>query len=160
MNKPGYSRRNFVSMGSVLAASAFATTVSGQATGNAGGKSKGMLNVVDFGAKGDGINDDTQAVQSAMDKAALSNGAVFIPEGNYLCSELKVPKGIGLYGLPAWSYGKGMGTILTFKAGGGKCLINLTGAFGAYLSGLCLNGKHSEGEIHGVLVDKPDYGKQ
>jgi hypothetical protein len=119
-----------------------------------------MLNVIDFGAKGDGKSDDTLAIQKAMNKAALSNGAVFIPEGNYLCSELQVPKGIGIYGLPAWSYGKGMGTILIYKSGGGKCLINLTGAFGAYLFGLCLNGNHAEGGIHGILVDKPDYGKQ
>jgi hypothetical protein len=94
-----------------------------------------------------------------MNKAALTNGAVFIPEGNYLCSELKVPAGIGVYGLPAWSYGKGMGTILTFT-GQGTCLINLTGAFGAYLHGLCLDGKRIKGGAHGILVDKPDYGKQ
>lgn len=160
MKKPAYSRRNFVSTGSVLAASAFISAVPGQVTGTAEAKSKGMLNVVDFGAKGDGKSDDTMAIQKAMNKAALSNGAVFIPEGNYLCSELQVPKGIGIYGLPAWSYGKGMGTILIYKSGGGKCLINLTGAFGAYLFGLCLNGNHVEGGIHGILVDKPDYGKQ
>jgi len=41
-----------------------------------------------------------------MNKAALTNGTVFIPEGNYLCSELKVPQGIGVHGLPAWSYRK------------------------------------------------------
>lgn len=160
MKKPAYSRRNFVSAGSVLAASAFISAVPGQVTGTGEAKSKGMLNVVDFGAKGDGKSDDTMAIQKAMNKAALSNGAVFIPEGNYLCSELQVPKGIGIYGLPAWSYGKGMGTILIYKSGGGKCLINLTGAFGAYLFGLCLNGNHVEGGIHGILVDKPDYGKQ
>jgi hypothetical protein len=102
-----------------------------------------MLNAMDFGAKGDGTTDDTEAIQKAMDKAALSNGAVFIPEGNYLCSELKVPEGIGLHGLPAWSYRKGMGTVLIFK-GGGKCLLNLTGAYGAYLYGLCLDGNNIE----------------
>jgi hypothetical protein len=160
MKQPGYSRRNFVSAGSILAASAVASAVSCQSTGNTEVKSKGMLNAMDFGAKGDGATDDTQAIQKAMDIAALSNGAVFIPEGNYLCSELKVPAGIGLHGLPAWSYRKGMGTILTFKGEGAKCLINLTGAFGAYLFGLCLNGNNIEGGAHGILVDKTDYGKQ
>ena len=160
MKKSSYSRRNFVSVGSVLAASAVVSAVSCQATSIPEAKSKGMLNVMDFGAKGDGTTDDTKAIQSAMDKAALSNGAVFIPEGNYLCSELKVPQGIGLHGLPAWSYRKGMGTVLTLKGAGSKCLINLTGAFGAYLYGLCLNGNDIEGGAHGILVDKPDYGKQ
>jgi hypothetical protein len=119
----------------------------------------GLLNVLDFGAKRDGTTDDTAAIQKAMDQAAINNGAIFIPEGNYLCSELKVPAGIGVYGLPAWSYGKGQGTILKFK-GGSACLINLTGSFGAYLYGLCLHGGNIEGEAHGILVDKPDYGKQ
>jgi hypothetical protein len=95
-----------------------------------------------------------------MDKAALTNGAVFIPEGTYLCSELKVREGIGVHGLPAWSYRKGMGTVLSFKGGGSKCLINLTGAYGAYLYGLSLNGNNIEGGAHGILVDKADYGTQ
>lgn len=160
MKRPGYSRRNFVSTGSVLAASAFVSAVSCQAAGNSEVKSRGMLNAIDFGAKGDGTSDDTNAIQKAMDKAALSNGSVFIPEGNYLCSELKVPAGIGLHGLPAWSYRKGMGTVLMFKGNGSRCLINLTGAYGAYLFGLCLNGNNIEGGAHGILVDKPDYGTQ
>jgi hypothetical protein len=159
MKKPGFSRRSFVTAGSVLAASALVTTVAGQPAGMAPAKSRDMLNVMDFGAMGDGTTDDTAAVQKAMDKAALTNGAVFIPEGRYLCSELKVPAGTGLHGLPAWSYRKGMGSVLLYK-GGGKCLINLTGAFGAYLYGLCLDGNNIEGGIHGILVDKPDYGKQ
>jgi len=160
MKKPGFSRRNFVSAGSVLAASAVVAAVSLQATVKPEGSSKEMLNAMDFGAKGDGTTDDTEAIQKAMNKAALSNGAVFIPEGNYLCSELKVPEGIGLHGLPAWSYRKGMGTVLSLKRGGSRCLINLTGAFGAYLYGLCLNGNNIEGGAHGIFVDKPDYGKQ
>jgi|WetSurMetagenome_2_1015567.scaffolds.fasta_scaffold00403_5 hypothetical protein len=160
MKQSGYSRRNFVSAGSILAASAVAAAVSGQVTGNHELKTREMLNAMDFGAKGDGITDDTEAIQRAMDKAALSNGAVFIPEGNYLCSELKVPQGIGIHGLPAWSYRKGMGTVLTLKGEGSKSLINLTGAFGAYLFGLCLNGNNIKGGTHGILVDKPDYGTQ
>ena len=111
MKKPGFSRRDFVSAGSVLAASAVVSTVSCQSTGTVEGKSKGMINAMDFGARGDGTTDDTEAIQKAMDNAALSNGAVFIPQGKYLCSELKVPEGIGLHGLPAWSYRKGMGTV-------------------------------------------------
>jgi hypothetical protein len=125
----------------------------------AGEHGKGMLNARDFGALGDGQTDDTASVQKAMDQASLTHGAVFIPEGRYLCSELKVPEGIGVYGLPAWSYRHGLGTVLVYK-GGGKCLINLTGAFGAYMFGLCLDGDNLEGGAHGILVDKPDYGKQ
>ena len=156
MKKTSYSRRNFLSAGSVIAASAIVSSCN--AGHDAGGRRE-MLNVMDFGATGDGTTDDTQAIREAMDKAALSNGAVFIPEGRYLCSELKVPEGIGIHGLPAWSYRRGMGTVLVFK-GEGKCLINLTGAFGSYLYGLCLDGNNIEGGAHGILIDKPDYGQQ
>jgi len=155
----GFSRRDFVTMGGIAAAS---TLVAAAANAGADQKSrddKGMFNVISFGAKGNGIADDTDAIQKAMNAAASSNGSVMIPEGKYVCSELKVPAGIGVYGLPASGYGKGMGTMLVFK-GGSKCLINLTGAFGAYLFGLCLHGGDIEGGAHGILVDKPDYGKQ
>ena len=160
MKQPSYSRRDFVSAGSLLAASAVAASLPGQAGADPRLQRSGMLNVRDFGAAGDGKSDDTKAIQQAMDQAASSNGAVFFPEGNYLCSELKVPEGIGLHGLPAWSYRKGMGSILTLKDRSAPCLINLTGAFGAYLFGLCLNGNQLDGETHGILIDKPDYGSQ
>jgi hypothetical protein len=158
MKKTEFNRRDFFSAGSVLAASAFVPAVSCRSAYGTDSR-KGFLNVMDFGAAGDGIADDTGAIQKALDKAALSNGAVFIPEGRFLCSELKVPEGIGIYGLPAWSYRKGMGSVIVYK-GGGNCLINLTGAYGAYLYGLCLNGNNVEGGAHGILIDKPDYGKQ
>jgi hypothetical protein len=159
-DQTGFSRRNFVSMGAVAAASAFASSAVGQGMDKKARNDKNMLNVVDFGAKGDGVADDTAAIQKTMSAAARRNGSVFIPQGTYLSSELKVPAGIGIYGLPAWSYRTGMGTVLKLKGGSSHCLINLTGAFGAYLFGLCLHGGDLEGGAHGILVDKPDYGTQ
>jgi len=159
MKHRGFSRRDFVSMGAVAAASAMSTAAAGKGTDDEGKKEKGMLNVIDFGARGDGNADDTAAIQKALNVAGTTNGSVFIPQGTYLCSELKVPVGIGIHGLPAMDYRKGMGSVLKFK-GGTKCLINLTGAYGAYLFGLCLHGGDIEGGAHGILVDKPDYGTQ
>jgi hypothetical protein len=159
MKNPGYSRRNFLTAGSALAASAFVPVVPFHPTAGTGDKIRSMINAAEFGAKGDGITDDTAAIQKAIDKAALTYGAVFIPEGRYLCSELKVREGTGVHGLPAWSYRKGMGTVLVYK-GEGKCLINLTAAYGAYLYGLCLDGNDIPGGAHGILIDKPDYGQQ
>ena len=144
-------------MGSVFAASALASPVMGKGINRPLAGEKGMLNVTSLGAKGDGKTDDTATIQKAMDTVAGTNGSIFIPEGTYLCSELKVPEGIGVYGLPAWSYGIARGTILKFK-GGSKCLINLTKSYGAYIYGLDLDGDGKEDEAHGILVDKPDYG--
>lgn len=42
------------------------------------------LNVRDFGAKGDGVNDDSVAFQECIDFAKDNLRSVFIPDGNYL----------------------------------------------------------------------------
>src|SRR5258706_7600061 len=140
----GFTRRDFVSMGAVAAASALASTAAGQGTNDQVKKEKGMLNAIDFGAKGDGIADDTAAIQQALNAAGATNGSVFIPQGTYLCSELKVPVGIGIHGLPGMDYRKGMGSVLKFK-GGSKSMMNLTGVYWPYLFGLCLHGGDIEG---------------
>lgn len=43
--------------------------------------------VKDFGAVGDGVTDDTQSTQSALEFAGASNAAVYFPDGNYLISD-------------------------------------------------------------------------
>ena len=51
-------------------------------------------NVLDFGARGDGVTDDAAAVQRAVDKAAAAGGTVIFPAGRtFLCGpvELKGP---------------------------------------------------------------------
>jgi hypothetical protein len=159
MNPMNYSRRNFITQGSIMAAAAITPAAVHPSLAGMESGAKNMLNVMDYGAKGDGSTDDTGSIQKTMDAAGKIQGAVFIPEGTYICSELKVPAGIGVYGLPAWSYRDGQGTILKFR-GDAPCLINLTGAYGAYLFGLDLNGGNIEGGAHGIMIDKPDYGKQ
>ena len=43
-------------------------------------------NVKDFGAKGDGLNIDSKAINDAITEAAKNGGGtVFIPAGDYLC---------------------------------------------------------------------------
>ena len=47
---------------------------------------KDVINVKDFGAKGDGVTDDTQAISSAISAASNFNSRVFFPLGTYKIS--------------------------------------------------------------------------
>lgn len=46
----------------------------------------GVVSVDSFGAKGDGVVDDTNAIQKAIDVATVSQGTVFLPKGFYRVS--------------------------------------------------------------------------
>jgi hypothetical protein len=47
-------------------------------------KLKDVVSVKDFGAVGDGVADDTAAIQAAIDSLSAQGGAVYLPEGDYL----------------------------------------------------------------------------
>jgi len=57
-------------------------------------------NVSDYGAKGNGLADDTEAFRKAMDAAVANRrSTVLVPSGNYLFKgALKIPQGICLQG--------------------------------------------------------------
>lgn len=52
-----------------------------------------------FGAKADGVTDDTAALQAALEAAGEKGGVVYLPPGRYLVAgSLKVPAGVALVG--------------------------------------------------------------
>ncbi len=56
------------------------------------------LEVTSFGAKNDGITDNTKAVQAAIDACAnAGGGTVVVPAGNYLCGPIKLASHINLH---------------------------------------------------------------
>ena len=62
----------------------------------------GVINVRDYGAKGDGVTDDTEAFKQAISRDEIANGSkiVYVPNGTYLVSDtIEWPKGEhgGLY---------------------------------------------------------------
>jgi hypothetical protein len=58
----------------------------------------GFVNVRDFGAKGDGKNDDTAAIQAAIDSLDKRGGVAFFPAGTYRFTGLKGRPNLHLQG--------------------------------------------------------------
>ena len=58
------------------------------------------LSAMAFGARGDGVHDDTVALQRAVDAAAQAGRVLFLPRGVYRTSRpVRVPRGVRLAGL-------------------------------------------------------------
>lgn len=83
------------------------------------------VNVLDFGAVGDGVTDDTVAIQAAID--SITKGKVFIPEGTYVLHSSIVGK------QDVYIEGAGAGTT-TLKAIGNYSAVDFVGAQGAVIN--------------------------
>lgn len=84
----------------LLAFCCFLFPVSGQIVGPAGEVSsfRGLYNVRNFGAKGDGKALDSPAINKAIDAAAAAGGGtVFIPAGTYRSFSIRLKNNIALY---------------------------------------------------------------
>ena len=86
----------------------FLATVAGAQTSTP--PPSGRLNVRNFGAKGDGITDDSKAIQSAIDTAARQGKETFVPAGTFVVANLIAPSHTHLIG-------EGMNSVLRTKTG-------------------------------------------
>lgn len=79
-----------------------------------------IFNVQNFGAKGDGITDDTAAIQNAIDAAAAAGGGqVYMPTGTYIVSGGEEPSdGCLMLKSNVYLYGDGMGATTVKVADG------------------------------------------
>ena len=52
--------------------------------------------VKDFGAKGDGLALDHEAIQAAIDLCSAEGGTVYVPTGNYRCGTIRLKSNVNL----------------------------------------------------------------
>jgi hypothetical protein len=72
-----------------------------------------IVSAKDFGARGDGVTDDTEALRTAIVAAQSNSRSLFIPAGNYLIRGLTLSGGIDIYG-----DGAPLNSILTYSGTG------------------------------------------
>lgn len=95
------SRRNLLAVGTVAGLTGLLGTASASADPNGAEQSAPYVaNVKKFGARGNGIDDETAAFQRALDAAHRAGGGnVYAPPGRYLFHEvLNIPDGVTLRG--------------------------------------------------------------
>ena len=104
-----------------------------------------VYNVKAYGAKGDGISDDTAAFQAAIDAAAATNGIVEVPAGIYIiessATDILTVSGNVLI------RGAGVGNTIIRVASGsvttGATIFNLSGTYTFGFDGFTLDGQGS-----------------
>jgi hypothetical protein len=151
------NKRDFLVGTTFLGMASLAGATSARAAEQNGVRSASVYNVRDFGAKGDGKTPDSEPVQKALDAAGSVGGTAYFPAGRYLCHDLKVHPHTTVLAEPQWGYRGDAGAMLLLDSDEADCLLNITGAFGAHLHGLFLQGRRGAMKpIHGVFLNNAE----
>lgn len=118
---PTVSKLNGVSVSGTPASGNVLTATGSTAASWSPPASAIVVNVKDYGAKGDGSTDDTTAINTAINAASTglgSGGSVFFPSGTYLVSAtIVLPSNIMLWGSNVPSLAKFPNCFLKMKNG-------------------------------------------
>ena len=129
------------------------------------------VSVKDFGAVGDGVTDDYQAFQDAIDALPVSGGTITIPATTSnqwkISQTLNVRKKVHLIGQVAYGTGDEKGTQLIFPADVSGIVFNsyntslyttvtpnaaLPGAYGSVMENIMLFGGSGSTSADGVVI--------
>lgn len=114
-----------------------------------------MTNIFDittYGAVGDGRTDCTEAIRKALADAAAVEGTVIVPPGRYLTGQLKMGKRTRLEGYSAWNFRADGSSVFILNDPEAVCLLDITGAFGCAVSGMCFDGGRLGENVHGIYL--------
>jgi hypothetical protein len=105
-----------------------------------------VVNVLDFGATGNGTTNDTTAIQNAIDSVNVTGkgGVVYFPPGRYVCNDmLKVPwtgAAVTLRGAGSIDQTGTGGTSVIVGAHNKDAILNLQGSVGCQLIDIAFQG--------------------
>ncbi len=114
------------------------------------------LNLSDF--LGPAPGDITSTLQQALDAVAPIQGVVRIPPGRWRCGGVRMHPHTAIRGSAQASWKHPGGSVLELNDPEAKALIDATGAIGAVIDGVCLEGNSLGEDVCGILVDKQEYG--
>lgn len=107
---------------------------------------KPIVNVKDFGAKGDGVTDDTANIQKTIDSLKTTGGTVFFPEGTYLVSQAGTNKSWCLELRSNIFYvGLGYESKIVLKAGQNKFVRLMSTGLNENVKNIIISGLHLDG---------------
>lgn len=124
-----------------LAAMPYVPAGTGAVTTTVQAKLRETVSVKDFGAKGDGVTDDTAAINNAIASVATYGGVVHLPAGQYkTTSTITLTSGVSLVGdgqiKGSSASREGVTSILGVHTG--VAILSLKGAVGCTVSSLSL----------------------
>lgn len=127
--------------------------------GSAVGAPGPFADIKDFGATGDGKNDDTAAIQRAIDSVSAGGGVVLLPVGVYLVTPTP-GSSCNFLGCDDAAYGLNLPSDVTLRgAGPGATVLRLELAAGRCVA-IHVPGRRSRVESLAVIADRrpPDIG--
>jgi len=110
-----------------------------------GRKDSSPINVKDYGAVGDGIADDTAAIQAAIDATGvtttLRGGNIYVPSGNYKITDTLLLKRKSIQFVGAgWGGSGGGGTVLRWAGSAGIPMLRVWQGWGTRIKNMRLAG--------------------
>jgi hypothetical protein len=120
------------------------------------------INVLDYGATGNGTTDDTTAIQAAVNAGVAQNKAVYFPNGAYLITAtINLPNNITLYGETQRKINTGGNTYGTFIKTAANITMMQTSStgdtYGIRIENISFSGNSSTGSALTIGVDSASY---